>query len=158
MYSTGLYRQTNSGMRTVRAKNGNWPAGKKKPRRNSGRGLPFDRRLRLSAAALGSFQRIHFGLGCFGGFADMRSQVAVAVTPFCRWFRTSGAEPTLGILRRSVTAVALFHDLLANPASVGTSFCGHKRTLDPFFDGSAFHWYHPLSNWILWVAVWSMAC
>jgi hypothetical protein len=75
----------------------------------------------------------------------MGGQVADAVAPLKGWCRASGAVPAAAVLSLAAAAAALFHDLLANPAFVGTSFGRHERTFYAGFNTGASHWNHPLS-------------
>ena len=80
----------------------------------------------------------------------MGSQVAVAVFPLDFRLRACAAVPTGCIFGSPAAALTLLDDLMANPAVVGTPFCGHKRALHTFFDGCTNHWNHPLDMEILY--------
>jgi hypothetical protein len=45
----------------------------------------------------------------------------------------------------TAAAVALLHDLMANPAVIRTALCGHERALSAFSNGCTNHWNHPLT-------------
>jgi hypothetical protein len=75
----------------------------------------------------------------------MGGQVAGAAAPLDSRLGASGAVPARTILSLAAAAAALFHDLLANPASVSTSFGRHEGTFNSGFYTGASHWNHPLS-------------
>jgi hypothetical protein len=75
----------------------------------------------------------------------MSGQVADAAAPLDGWLGASGAVPAGTKLSLTAAAAALFYDLLANPASVSTSFGCHERTFNSGFYTGASHYNHPLS-------------
>ena len=84
----------------------------------------------------------------------MGCQIAISGFPLHGRFWTSGAVPTRWKLGGTVTTVALLHDLMANPAVVGTPGGGHKRALFTFTNRCTNHRNHPLSWFIKNMVTW----
>lgn len=75
----------------------------------------------------------------------MRCKVAITGFPFQRRIRTSCAVPFGRELSAPIAAITLLHDLVANPAIVGTPLCNHKRALNTFSNRCTNQLNHPLS-------------
>ena len=76
----------------------------------------------------------------------MGGKVADAAAPFGRGLRARGAIPAGTVLTLAAAAVALFHDLLANPAFVATALGGHEGAFNSGFNAGASHRHDPLST------------
>jgi len=74
----------------------------------------------------------------------MRCQIAISVFPFQRGVRAGIAVPAGGKFLTAFAAFTLLYDYMANPAIIGTSLSGHKRTLFPISDSCTNHLNHPL--------------
>jgi hypothetical protein len=94
--------------------------------------------------ALGGLERIDFGTPLHGGRTDVRGHIAVADLPFERRIGTGRTIPAGLDFHFTAAAVALFHDLMANPAVIRTALCGHEWALSAFSNGCTNHWNHPL--------------
>jgi len=99
----------------------------------------------LPACALGCLKRINLCLLGAGAFGNMGSNIAITGFPFQRRIRKSCAIPSGRELGTAIAAIAFLHDLMANPAVVGTTLCSHQRALKAFSDGCTIHRNHPLS-------------
>jgi len=80
-----------------------------------------------------------------GTLGNMRSNVAITGFPFQRRIGTSCAKPPRRKFSAAITAVAFFHDFMANPAVVDAPFSSHKRAIKTFSNRCTFHRNHPLS-------------
>jgi len=99
----------------------------------------------LPFTSFGGFERINLRFYGRRSLNNMRCKVAITGFPFQRRIRTSCAVPFGRKLSGPIAAIALLHDLVANPAIVGTPLCSHKRALDTFFNGCTNQLNHPLS-------------
>jgi hypothetical protein len=99
----------------------------------------------LPFTSFGGLERINLRFCDRRSLDNMRCKVAITGFPFQRRIRTSCAVPFGRKLSGPIAAIALLHDLVANPAIVGTPLCRHKRALDIIFNGCTNQLNHPLS-------------
>ena len=99
--------------------------------------------------AFGGLEWIDLGTRLHRGRTDMRGHIAVADLPFERRIGTGCTIPAGVDFHLTAAAVALFHDLMANPAVIRTALCGHERALSAFSNGCTNHWNHPLDIMVL---------
>ena len=116
---------------------------KKKPRPFSEAGFTVRSYTRLFAFALGCFKWIDFSFSGLAGGCHVCGHVAVSHLPFHGRIRVRRTVPAAIILDRSIAAVALLNDLMANPTVVGTPFGSHKRAFLTFTNRCTNHWNHP---------------
>jgi len=91
-----------------------------------------------AGAALGSLERVDFGLGRRRGF-NMGGHIADPVLPF--YGRVRGRAAIRGVIEMDDAAapVALFDDFVADPAVEGAPLGGHEGTIGPFSYSVAKH-------------------